>query len=316
MPPESSDSQQSDHLQLSLRVLLVSKDTLFARIARAKLEGWGHTVCIEEDLAAAIQWYRIDPFHMVIVDFDLPDGGGERLCRDLRGIPRPDYLYLLGYGGAADKERSIQVLEAGADSYSVKPLHPAELRLRLEQAARLLSANKALLREHGTDPLTGLLGRQTFERVFAVLHAECLRSGSTGSLMFVDVVNTHELRRRFGPPALDAVDADVARRLARVPRASDIVTRLDQGRFCLLLTNTSSLQSHVVALRIGEALKDLHTVVEGGSISPRMTVSVTDFPVPAASPAQLLERLPSPPLTVIGPESPLEDDTIVPTSIL
>ncbi len=315
MPEQSADKHQTGSLAPSFRVLLVSKDNLFARIARTKLEGWGYSVRIEEDLAAAAQWCRVDPFNLVIVDFDLPDGGGERLCRELRETPRPDYLYLLAYGSPADKEHAILALEAGADSYTVKPLHPAELRLRLEQAGRILSANKALLQDQGTDLVTGLLGSQAFERVFAVLYAQCQRTGSTGSLMFVEVMQADDLRRRLGAPALDTIDAELARRLADVPRQSDIVTRLAPGRFCLLLTNTSSLQCHVVVQRIRQALQNLCVVIEGKALLPRMKISMTDFPAPTSTPSQLLGRSPSAAMAIVGPEDPLPDGPLFPTAL-
>ena len=286
------DSEKTRREQSGLKILLVSKDSLFARVAKAKLAGWGHTVHHELDLAAARQWCRLDPLDLVIIDFDLPDGAGAALCRQLRGTARPGYVYLLGYGSTTDRQLAIAALEAGADSFAHKPLHPGELRACIEHARRLLSLSNTLFHGSGADLVSGVLARNAFERLFRVIFAQCERSRSTGLLTFVEVTNMAEILRHDGIDGLNAIEMELAGRVAALPRASDMVGRLKQGQFCLMLTNTSSLTGHAVADRLSEVLQDLGASSAAATRRPQLAISMVDFPGGWATPYEVLERAP------------------------
>ena len=89
--------------------------------------------------------------------------------------------------------------------------------------------------------------------------------------------------------ALERVEVDI---LKGESRTSDFVARIDEGRFCLLLTNTTSLQAHTVAMRVAAALHGLsastkdntqHPEARNGKNGHPRFVLLTFIPVSAQS---------------------------------
>ncbi|HIJ61933.1 MAG TPA: diguanylate cyclase [Rhodospirillaceae bacterium] len=295
-----------------LKILIVSKDALFARVARSRLAAMGHAVQIEDDLAGAVKRCRLDPFRLVVVDFDLPDGGGRQLCRDLRSLARVEHLYLLGYGSDTSKDGMLSAQEAGADAYAHKPLHAGELRFCMQQADRLLSLSGALQIQSGEDLVTGLLSATSFKRFFSNLYAQYRRNNGRGALMFIDVVNMTDIVRTCGAEGSNAVDRAVAARLSLLPRTSDIVAKMADGEFCVVLTGTSSLQCEAIALRVAEALTDLDVTLGDEILHPRLTIAIADFPIPQHNASEMLQTAPRTIIAHVGPGTK-PTDNLTPT---
>ena len=283
-------------------LMLVSRDRSFSHAAQGLLEGWAFEAHVEEDEAAAAGWFRAEPVRLAIIDFDLPDHMAERLCRSLRDSERPGYVFLIGYGSGTTKEHTLRALEAGADAYVQKPLHPDELRLRIDNACRLLARDEALAQGLGPDLPPGMVGRQAFDRFFDVLFAQYQRSEGTGVLMFVEMTNRSDIYRRYGFAAAYGAELEVARRINYLHRASDFIARVDDGSFCLVLNNTTSLQSHIVALRLADALADTAIKVGDAKLEPRLSISMADFPAQARCSQDLVDAAPRTVVATLGPK--------------
>lgn len=299
----ADDKENATPGETQLRILLVSKDILFARVTKAKLETWGHVVRVESDVAAALQLGSDSSFEVAIIDFDMPGAGGETLCRQLRALPRPGYLYLLAFG-SDDRDSAAARLDAGADSVARKPLKPGELRACLDHARRLLSLTNTLFHSHDGDVVSAVLSRQAFERFMRILHAQYARSDTTGLLMFVTATAIGDLVSRHGLAAVSRAEMALARRLAAIPRAGDVVGWLELGRFCILLGNTNSLSGQAIAWRIADQLKDFRADLGGTPVPPSLVLSMVDFPGISRAPHELLEDGAAATIAVIGAPDP------------
>ena len=283
------------------KILIASKDPLFARVARSRLAALGHAVQMEDDLAGVVKRCRLDPFRVVVLDFDLPDDGGSQLCRSLRDLPRSDYLYILGFGSDTGKSGMLTAQKAGADAYAHKPLHAGELRFCMQQADRLLSLSGALRQQSSADPVTGLLSAASFERFFTNLYAQYRRNNGSGVLMFVEVLNLKDFTGLFGTEAVDAIERAAAARISALPRTSDIVAKLAGGSFCLVLTGTDSLHCQAIGLRVAEALTDLSVPLGDHILRPRLAISLADFPLPQMNASEMLESAQRTIIAQVGP---------------
>jgi PAS domain S-box-containing protein len=104
---------------LVLNALVVGRSDVLATVAE-QLPGAGYTVWREPDGDAALAALDQGPLDLVIVAWDAPGGGAERLCRAIRATPRHQDLYILllvpgdgpGLEGATD---------IGADDYLTVP---------------------------------------------------------------------------------------------------------------------------------------------------------------------------------------------------
>ncbi|WP_261319842.1 putative bifunctional diguanylate cyclase/phosphodiesterase [Rhizobium leguminosarum] len=90
-----------------------------------------------------------------------------------------------------------------------------------------------------TDGLTGLSNRSSFNAALARLFDSHKRSGTSFSMLLVDLDRFKDINDSFGHPAGDAVLNQVAVALQRTFRAGDTVARLGGDEFGVLLPNIS-----------------------------------------------------------------------------
>jgi putative two-component system response regulator len=119
------------------RVLVVddteSVRTLFHRLLIAD----GHEVMMAADGVAALDAVREYHPDVILLDVNLPGLGGLEVCRRLKDDPATrltPVVLVTGQAGLSDRIRGI---EAGADEFLSKPVHPHELRVRVRSLTRL-----------------------------------------------------------------------------------------------------------------------------------------------------------------------------------
>jgi diguanylate cyclase (GGDEF)-like protein len=118
-----------------------------------------------------------------------------------------------------------------------------------------------------TDGLTGLYNRRFFEEVLRLETDRALRSGQPVSVLVMDLDHFKRVNDSHGHEAGDAVLREVARRLSRAARPSDIVARYGGEEFVVLLPGTET-----------EALRE---------VAERVRVAVAGEPVELPGPARL-----------------------------
>jgi len=141
-----------------------------------------------------------------------------------------------------------------------------------EQVVRALDlALKEQERLAVTDGLTGLYNRRFFEEVLRIETDRALRSGQPVSVLVMDLDHFKRVNDSHGHEAGDAVLREVARRLARAARPSDIVARYGGEEFVILLPGAET-----------EALRE---------VAERVRVAMASEPVELPGPARLRLRV-------------------------
>ena len=113
-----------------LRILVVEDNLDGRESLRDLLEIWGHEVELAEDGAEGVEKALASQPDVALVDIGLPGLDGNEVARRIRaelGAAPPDRVELIamtGYGQPEDRRRALQ---AGFDSYLVKPVDPAHL---------------------------------------------------------------------------------------------------------------------------------------------------------------------------------------------
>jgi two-component system KDP operon response regulator KdpE len=91
----------------------------------------------EEALSAV----RLQPFDLVLLDMNMPGGGGLEACRRIRGLaPQTGIIMVTVRDAENDK---VNALEAGADDYVTKPFMLRELVARLGAIQRRMLTHGA-----------------------------------------------------------------------------------------------------------------------------------------------------------------------------
>ena len=132
-PPTATPPAQS-------HILVVDDDAVSRRLARRALEKAGYKVSESTDGNSALTKLRAhEPYALVVLDLDMPHLGGREVVQELRSAPATAGLPVLVLTGADDQESELELMDAGADDYLLKPLDPP----------RFISRVKAMLRRAG-----------------------------------------------------------------------------------------------------------------------------------------------------------------------
>ncbi len=261
-----------------MKILLVSDDELFARLAASKLEKWGHRVIIESSGTSAYERLKKEPFRVVITGWDLEGISGPDLCRHIRKLNRSRYTYVVLYTSKSDKDSMMAGFQAGVDDYLTRPFNALELRLRLRAGKRLLNLEDELREGAGTDSSTGLVNESSFRQFFRVILAETERTESSGALMFVYVENYAEMLEKFGVGPTQKVTVEVSKALNRAIRDSDLIARMSDSQFCLALQNTYWERCVRVAQKIMNSVENMSVHIEDAALRPQVRIETINYP--------------------------------------
>ena len=115
------------------RVLIVDDDPNINQLIKLYLEKEGY----ETDTAMrgddALNQFKKNPPHIVLLDLMLPGMDGWQVCREIRKISTIPIIMLTAKDETFDK---VLGLELGADDYMTKPFDPKELIARIKAVMR------------------------------------------------------------------------------------------------------------------------------------------------------------------------------------
>ena len=144
----------------------------------------------------------------------------------------------------------------------------------------------------GYDPLTELSNRVLFEREANKLLTLAKRNRQQVALLYLDLDGFKGVNDRFGHAVGDALLKEVATRLTRLSRNSDLVSRHGGDEFVLLLYDSSPQQAVEAAERYRQGLAQPFTLATPGantSLTLQSSWGVAHYPE-AATLQDLIQR--------------------------
>ncbi len=168
----------------SARILVAEGKPDTIRVVRAALGRVGHEVMKFSRLMApaAVQEVKLNTPDLILLDTGGPGADGFKACAGIRNSPEGRDVPVIFISDSNNGEFVVRALEAGAFDYIQKPIHTAELTLRVETQLALKFARDKLVRL--TDErhrLLGLIARE-FETRLATMryNAASLRDQTRG----------------------------------------------------------------------------------------------------------------------------------------
>ena len=237
----------------------------------------------------------IHAIHLVLCDYNLPDGTGLDALRRLLAL-RPD-LPVVMVTGQNEISTALEALRLGAYDYVVKageflsiiPLtveknlarwrikqENARLQRELETSLRQLqesheqlSAMVAALEEMAlTDALTGLSNRRRLNDALPRMFAEAQRYGTDLSCVMIDLDGFKALNDTLGHQRGDEV-LRLAGRIVRANcRAADLAARYGGDEFVVVLPQTDCQTASVLAQRILREFDEASPALSAGAVKP------------------------------------------------
>jgi putative two-component system response regulator len=127
------------------RLLLVDSLEVNRRLAKGMLRSAGQYEFFEAATGrAALDILDRQPVDLVILDLMMPDISGPEFCRRLKSNRKTQLLPILMITSMQGAEHEVLGIDAGADEYLMKPLHPSVLRARVRALLRHKSAIDSL----------------------------------------------------------------------------------------------------------------------------------------------------------------------------
>lgn len=121
-----------------MRILAVDDDFLSRSLLQDLLEEYGYSVSICKDGQEAWELFKKNPFRFVITDWMMPRLDGIDLCKKIRALDLPHYVYIIILTGKGQDDNMVIGLDAGADDFICKPINVDEVNARIRTALRIL----------------------------------------------------------------------------------------------------------------------------------------------------------------------------------
>lgn len=215
-----------------------------AALAIVRVPG-GEPVVQTRGLQAEAAWRELPlppaarDLRTVSVTFDYGDARPALPFRRATAVP---------LGTADEAQGHLVAYSYGAEELPVDGLVALASRLApaVRNALALIEANERAR----TDALTGLRNRGGYDEVLASEIARARRFGRPLSLLYLDLDDFSAVNSAYGHPAGDAVLYELAERIRRVVRATDVPCRRGGEEFAIVLPETTIEQADLVYRRL------------------------------------------------------------------
>ncbi len=238
-PIEASSTSSDTDESGAMRVLLIEDDEDDYFLTRELLANiFGRHLALDwmSSWQPALECVLESRHDVVIVDYRLGARNGLELVREAvhLGCSMP-FIVLTGEG---NREIDLEAMRAGATDYLVKdeitaPLLDRAIRYAIERR----KSERHLAELAQIDQLTGLANRYRFREFLDRSIVLAGRQQSKVALMLIDLNRFKAVNDTYGHAAGDLLLKEIASRLQRCVRPSDLVARLGGDEFTIVMTD-------------------------------------------------------------------------------
>ena len=117
---------------MSTRVLVADDSKTMRKIISRSLDAIGVSSVTEAaDGSQAVALFKLNPFDMVLTDWNMPGKSGLEVVREIRSQDADVPIIMITT--EAEKRRVMEAIQAGVSDYLVKPFTAETLREKLEK---------------------------------------------------------------------------------------------------------------------------------------------------------------------------------------
>ncbi|MDZ4821168.1 MAG: diguanylate cyclase [Planctomycetota bacterium] len=271
------------------KVLIVEDDPAQAWLLRQWLEQDGYIVQHTDDGLHAMDLIRQDCPDFLLTDWLIPGLDGVQLCREVRALNTPHYIYILLLSVRTLTEDIVEGLAAGADDYLSKPLSHGELLARMRAGQRVLSLEAGLNQIAQTDGLTGLATKRKLHEMLNREWPRAERNGKPIACVMIDIDFFKHINDTIGHQTGDEIIRAAADCLTRHTRESDVICRYGGDEFCAVLPETNEPQAAAWAARVRSLMANISIPSLHDSMRISASFGVAERNMLLESPFELIE---------------------------
>jgi len=121
-----------------MKILIVEDEPVSQKLLEKIVMREGYIAISANDGKSAWEIVKKEKVEMVITDWMMPEMDGLKLCRKIRQVDLPRYVYIILLTAKDQVEDAVAALDAGADDYIRKPFDPDELKARILAGKRII----------------------------------------------------------------------------------------------------------------------------------------------------------------------------------
>ncbi|HCL89825.1 MAG TPA: hypothetical protein DHW70_00635, partial [Candidatus Atribacteria bacterium] len=129
-----------------MKILLAEDIAVTRKLVKKILEDKGYEVMEARDGQEAWEIFQKEKekINIALVDWMMPRLTGLQLCKKIKAIKIPGYVYTIFLTGKVEVDNVVEGLKAGADDYVTKPFDKRELISRIDVGKRFIQLHHKL----------------------------------------------------------------------------------------------------------------------------------------------------------------------------
>ena len=245
-----------------MRVLIADDNTISCRALALNIKEWGHEALITRNGQEA--WDALNKRNLVadtgiqiaLLDWEMPKINGIDLCQKIRNLKSPqpqDYIYIILMTGRDHRDDILKGLNAGADDYLTKPFDHIDLKIRLQNGARIVTQQAHPETDQSFDELTRLWNRTWILEFLDKEIARDSRQNQPTSLMLIEVDGFKKINAQYGNSLGDALLFELSLRLKSAVRLYDKLGRIEKNLILGVFPSCRKDHIDLIAERLHQA---------------------------------------------------------------
>jgi diguanylate cyclase (GGDEF)-like protein len=240
------------------KILIVDDEMINIKILVATLENYECIIAKNGKKAISLANGESPP-DLILLDVMMPSMNGYEVCRQLKSNPLTEAIPIIFITSKGDVKEERIGLELGAVDYIVKPFSPEIVKARVTNNVTLKKQRDLLERLNVTDHLTGIANRRCFDDTLDYEYQSARRSGSSLSLILVDIDLFKAVNDTGGHVFGDECLKKIANALSKsVSRSTDFVSRYGGEEFAVVLPSTDGEGALEAAEKMRSNVESLH----------------------------------------------------------
>ncbi|MCE3233444.1 MAG: pleD 2 [Rickettsiaceae bacterium] len=266
------------------KIMIIDDDAAQAQQITLKLNELGMKVKVVPEPGEAVRLSETEDFDLIMVSTQLATDDGIHLCTHLRSQEKTRNTPLLIIIEEDNTDVLIKALDMGINDYLITPIDSNEVIARVRIQVRrkryqdALQANQQESLEMAVkDGLTRLYNRRYFDMHIERMLKSSLDTIKPLAMMIIDMDHFKNVNDTYGHQSGDEILKQLAARITRSVRPTDLVARYGGEEFVVVMPNTDLKHAAIVAERVRKVIEteEFDIPVPPGKVKKTISVGLS-----------------------------------------
>lgn len=215
---------------------------------------------------------------LIFADIQMPEMNGLQFLQKLRTSEdhRTAQMQVIMITGHSDSHAAMKaVFDLGATGFISKPFTDIDLISCAHSHLKLKHMLEELDKLAGIDELTGLYNLSSFKKQGEKLLSLSVRHRLDLSVVYLEIESFNTIREKHGKKVGEKLLVEISNRISKSFREEEIIARIDDARFALLLPVTNRSNTQIAVTRVHNSLKGMTFNVAGEELNLNMVAGIT-----------------------------------------